>query len=200
VDALRFLDRAFAMAVAFFTVGLTSGALVSLTIPAFREMAITLIQFRVLEPVRAATMFGTMALLLLIFLNNSVPIMLSFAYPALIAKVQWTPPLSARRRKILLSTFTVLTAFLSGFFSVGMPLATFWSIRGSETLLTLLTGAWLHGPIEVAIVLLCVAEPARLATEPLEKLLSNLRADLKLMVASLFVLLISAALESFLKV
>jgi hypothetical protein len=187
------------MAIAFFAIGLTTGALLSLTIPAFREMAITLIQFRVLEPVRAATTFGTMGVLLLIFLNNSVPVMLSFVYPALIAKVQWSPPLSAERRKILLITFTVLTAFLSGFFSVGMPLAVFWSIRGSETLLTLLTGAWLHGPIEIAVVLLCVAEPARLANDvSQERVLSDLRVDLRLMVASFFVLLVSAALEAVL--
>jgi hypothetical protein len=187
------------MTVEFFAIGLVSGALVTMAIPVFREMAVALMQFRMLEPVRAASAFGTLALLLLIFLNNSIPIILSFAYPAIIAKLEWSPPLSVQRRRILFTGFTVLTAFLSGFFSVGTPLTVFWLIRGSDELLTLLTSAWLHGPIEIATVLVCVAEPARLAKAiTQEQVLSDLRVDLRLMFASFFVLLGSAALEAVL--
>ena len=196
---MRYFDRAFAVTVEFFAIGVVAGALVTIAIPVFREMAVALMEFRMLEPVRAVSAFGSLALLLLIFLNNSVPVALSFAYPALIAKLDWSPPLSNRRRRILLDAFTVLVAFLTGFFSVGMPLTLFWLIRGSSELLTLLGQAWLHGPIEIAVVLLCVSESARLGiSSSNEQVLSDLRADLKLMLASLLVLLGSAVLEAVL--
>src|SRR3989304_7313305 len=111
---MRYLDRAFAVTVEFFAIGVVSGVLVTIAIPVFREMAVALMEFRMLEPVRAVSAFGRLAVLVLIFLNNSVPVALSFAYPALIAKLQWTPPLSNRRRRILLDAFTVLVAFLTG--------------------------------------------------------------------------------------
>ena len=196
---MRYLDRAFAVTVEFFAIGVVAGALVTIAIPVFREMAVALMEFRMLEPVRVVSAFGSLALLLLIFLNNSVPVALSFAYPALIAKLDWSPPLSNRRRRILLDAFTVLVAFLTGFFSVGTPLTLFWLIRGSSELLTLLGQAWLHGPIEIAVVLLCVSESARLGiSSSNEQVLSDLRADLKLMLASLLVLLGSAVLEAVL--
>jgi len=196
---MRYLDRAVAIAVEFFAIGVVSGALVTIAIPVFREMAVALIQFRMLEPVRAASAFGSLALSLLIFLNNSVPVVLSFAYPALIAKLQWTPPLSTQRRRILLTAFTILTSFLTGFFSIGTPLTVFWLIRGSSELMTLLSHAWLHGPIEIAVILLCVSESSRLAiSDSNEQVLLNLRADLKLMFASFLVLLGSAVLEALL--
>ena len=52
-----------------------------MALPVFREMAVALVQFRMLEPVRAVSAFGDLALSLLIFLNNSIPIALSFPYP-----------------------------------------------------------------------------------------------------------------------
>lgn len=198
-NAMRVLDRALGEAGLFFAVGVVSAALVVLALPGFREMAVGLIQFRMLEPVRAVSAFGNLALLVLIFLNNSIPVALSFAYPALIAKLDWSPPLSVARRRILLDAFTILTAFLLGFFSVGTPLAVFWVIRGSASLLILLTGAWLHSPIEITVVLLCVSESARLSSSHSnEEVLLNLQGDLKLMFSSFLVLFGAAVLESLL--
>ena len=51
---MRYFDRAFALTVEFFEIRLVAGALVTMAIPVLREMAVALVQFKLLEPVRAA--------------------------------------------------------------------------------------------------------------------------------------------------
>ena len=74
---MRYFDRAFALTVEFFAIGVVSGALVTMALPVLREMG---------SCTRAVQVVGTcacgdLALSLLIFLNNFIPIALSFAYP-----------------------------------------------------------------------------------------------------------------------
>ena len=81
-------------------------------------------------------------------------LVLSFVYPLAIAGIKWIPPLTERRNFFLLSGYTFVAAFLMGFFSLGTPLATAWAIGGVKILLPLISGAWIHGPLEFAFVLL----------------------------------------------
>ena len=145
--------------------------------------------------------FGNSALLLLVLLNNSIPAGLSFAYPFIIARVSWTPPLTRERRWQLLAYFTWLCAFLVGFFGLGITLSIGWVLGGKALLLAILSGAWVHGPIELVAVLLCVSEPLRLAEE-LDglDLTIRLRDDLRLLVICLLGLVVSAAIEVFTRV
>ena len=168
------------------------------TLPSLRGVIITLLQARLVTPVKTVSRFGNVALVLLVFLNNSIPALLSFAYPFIIVKVSWTPPLTPQKRRLLLSCFTWLCAFLVGFFGFGVALSIGWTLGGSELLFGLLRGAWIHGPIEVAAILLCVSEPLRLS-EQLDQidLKANLRRDFRLLSICLLMLVLSAAIEVF---
>ena len=195
---MRYLDRPFAAAVALFLLGAILGAFLVLNSPFLRGAIITLLQARLVTPVKTVSHFGNMALLLLVFLNNSIPALLSFAYPFIIVKVSWTPPLTLQKRKLLLSCFTWLCAFLVGFFGFGVALSVGWMLGGSELLLNLLRGAWVHGPIELAAILLCVAEPLRLAEQHDQvDLKASLRRDFRLLSICLLMLVLSAAIEVF---
>jgi hypothetical protein len=198
VALMRYVDRPFAVAVALFLFGSLVGAFFVLMLPSIRGPVIGLLQARLVTPVEAVSRFGIGALLLLVFLNNTIPAALSFAYPYIIAKVNWTPPLTQKKMHLLLSCFTGLCAFLVGFFGLGVALSIGWLLGGKTLLLTLLGGAWVHGPIELAAVLLCVSEPLRVAKERNQvDLTIRLRKDLRLLAICLIILLVSAAIEVF---
>ena len=195
------LDRAFAVSVAVFSLGVLTGALTVLVLPGFRDVALVTFEIRMLAPMRTVCEFGRMAMFLFIFLNNSIAPALSFLYPYLVAKVRWTPPLTAQREQFFMGAFTVLASFLIGFFALGAGLAVAWELKGANGLLLLLSGAWLHGPLEFLSVLLCVAEPLRLVWRNQTRAVdfaSTLRRDLRLMWSSLLGLLFAAAFEVFL--
>ena len=175
------------------------GVLLLLVLPPLQGIMILILQARVITPVKGASQFGNGALLLLVFFNNSISVLLSFAYPFIIFKLNWTPPLTPSRRQFLLSSYTSLCAFLVGFFGLGVTLSIGWLLGGRGLLLDLLSDACVHGPIEITAILLCVSEPLRLAKQVID-LESNLRHDLKLLVICLLVLFLSAAVEVFTRV
>ena len=115
---------------------LPTGALIgSFTIvlfPASRDTFITIIQVRMLSPIQAATAVGSIALFLLVFINNSIPAVLSFLYPLAVTRIAWTPPLTESRRRSLLAGYTYLSALLVGFFGVGVPLGLTWVLSGTR--------------------------------------------------------------------
>jgi len=195
---MRYVDRPFAVAVALFFIGAILGAFLVLISSPLRGAITALLQARLITPVRTVSRFGNVALLLLVFLNNSIPPLLSFAYPLIIAKVSWTPPLTLEKRRLLLSCFTWLCAFLVGFFGFGVALSVGWMVGGSELLFNLLRGAWIHGPIELAAILLCVSEPLRLAEQSNQiDLRASLRRDFGLLSICLLMLAVSATIEVF---
>jgi len=193
---MRYLNRAFALAVASFLLGSLAGAFLVLTIPSIRGPLIALLQTRMVAPIGTVSRFGDAALILLVFMNNSIPAALSFVYPLMIAKIDWTPPLNTRKKRALLTSFTWLCAFLVGFFGFGVALAISWVVGGDSMLFNLLTGARVHGPLELFSVLLCVSEPMRLAEhcDGIE-LMTGLRRDLGLFSLCILILLLSAAIE-----
>jgi hypothetical protein len=194
---MRYVDRPFAIAIGLFLLGSILGAFLVL-LPPFRAPFITLLQIRLVTPVSMVRRFGHGALLLLVFLNNSIPAGLSFAYPFIIARVKWTPALTQEKSRRLLAGFTWLCAFLVGFFGLGVALSIGWVLGGESLLLTLLKSTWVHGPIEFAAVLLCVSEPLRLAEGRDEiDLVVRLRHDLQLLLICLLGLAVSAAIEVF---
>ena len=196
---MRYIDRPFASAVGSLLLGGILGTFVVIMVPPVRGPVLGLIEARLVNPIKAVSQFGNVALLLLIFMNNSIPCVLSFTYAVIIAKANWTPPLTQEKRWLLLSCFTWLCAFLIGFFGLGVALAVGWLLGGTELFMELLRGAWIHGPIEIMLVLLCVSEPLRLARQDRAKLASSLRGDLRLLAMCLIVLLVSAAIEVFVK-
>jgi len=170
---------------------------------AFQEFVLATFEARMLAPIRVVVPFGSHVVLLVIFLNNSLPAVLSFMYPLAIVKIRWTPPLTRRRTHFFLSTFTLLTAFLIGFFSLGAALAAGWVHGGRAEVFSLLSGALVHGPLEFSLVLLCVAEPLRIAPrvdDQLAQLVRQLRADSRLLPVSLLGLLLSAGIEVFARI
>jgi hypothetical protein len=106
--------------------------------------------------------------------------------------------LTEKRRTVFLGSFTVIVAFLLGFFGLGAGLAIGWFIGGTGEVLFLLATAWVHGPLEFGFILLCVAEPLRLieAGDGSEMVL-QLSGDVKLLLASLTGLLVSSVIEVF---
>lgn len=156
-------DRPFAISVSTFGVGAVTGFLVAALFPAFRGAMATLLQVRVLEPLHSATMIGGDAVVVLIFANNAVPVLLSFLYPLLLAKITWTPPLTRTRTQLLLTGYSVLAAFLLGFLDLGATLGSILFERGASFMTSLLSHSWLHGPIEFILILLAISEPARIA-------------------------------------
>jgi len=172
------------------------GVFLLMVFPPLQGIMIILIRARVITPVQSISRFGNGALILLVFLNNSIPALLSFAYPFIIVKLNWTPPLSTSRRRFLLNSYTLLCAFLVGFFGLGVTLSTGWMLGGRALLLNLLGGAWVHGPIEIIAILLCVSEPLRLAKREIQDDIElNLMRDRKLLVICLLLLFLSAGIE-----
>src|SRR5208337_2928272 len=98
---MKYVDHPLAVAVTLFSLGAILGAFLVLMSPSLRGAAIALLQARLITPVRTVSRYGNVALLLLVFLNNSIPVLFSFAYPFIIAKVSWTPPLTLQRRRLL---------------------------------------------------------------------------------------------------
>jgi hypothetical protein len=195
---MRFIDHASALAVVVFLIGGCTGAILVVLSSNIRELAIILFQARMLSPVRTVSHLGDIAVFLLIFVNNCVPAVLSFIYPLVMAKINWTPPLTERRNFLFLSGYTYAAAFLIGFFSLGAPLATGWVLGGTSMLFSLISTARIHGPLEFAFVLVCVAEPLRIARVKREVATSRLSHDLGLLTVSVLGLLASAAIEVFL--
>jgi len=193
---MRIIGRAFGITLGCFLLGTAAGVLAVFVLPGFRDLVLGLIQARVLAPIRAVSAFGRLAVILLVFANNSIPVMLSFLYPFLITKVRWTPPLTFRQRRYLLTAFTAITSFMIGFFSLGAALAVEWLSAGANGVLFLLSSASVHGPLEFALVLVCVAEPLRLAGFADDSTsMRMLRDDLKLLLFSILGLFVSASIE-----
>ena len=200
VALMRYIDRSFETATVVFLLGSALGAILVIMLPFIRGPIIGLLQARMVSPIQSVNRFGNGALLLLVFVNNSIPAALSFAYPFIIARVNWTPPLTREKRRLLLGCFTWLCAFLVGFFGLGVALSIGWLLGGNTLVISLLSGAWLHGPIELVAVLLCVSEPLRLAEEHDGALEVRLREDSRLLVTCLAVLLLAAVIEVFTRV
>jgi hypothetical protein len=199
---MRFIDRPLAVAGFVFLLGSLAGGSSVLMVPIIRAAVITLIQARMVTPMQRASQFGDSILLLLVFANNSIPAILSFAYPLAIAKIRWSPPLTLKKRCALMSCFTFLCAFLLGFFGFGAGLSIGWLLGGRTVVLALLYGAWVHGPLEIIAVLLCVSEPMRLSLAERRariSLTTELRRDRELLLICLLALLIAAAIEIFLR-
>jgi hypothetical protein len=196
---MKFIDIAFGATLVAFGLGALAGAFVTAFSLTFRDFMLLLINLRIVAPVRAATDLGRLALMLLIFLNNCIPVALSFAYPLIIGKVSWTPPLRASLRNSLLTGFSLLTGSLLGFFNLGATLMLVEKIRGPTLLNALLRTSWVHAPLEFLLVLACVAEPLRLTLRPVngDEIVRFLRADTKLLFICLIGLLASAAIEVF---
>jgi hypothetical protein len=179
-----------------FGVGALTGFLLAILIPSFGHTMIGMLQVRVLEPVQAATRIGGFIVVILIFANNSVPVLLSFLYPILLARIHWTPPLTKRGRSWLLIGYSLLAAFLVGFLDLGASLGSILLERGESVVISLMSRSWLHGPLEFVLVLLCIAQPARLAARNNYHSGASLnRKDVGLFLGSLVGLLAAAILE-----
>lgn len=92
--------------------------------------------------------------------------------------------------------YSLLAAYLLGFFDLGAILGSVMVERGVPVVSSLLRHSWLHGPMEFTLILLCVAEPARIAAR--ERAGSEIAYDRKdaiLLFACLLGLFISAILE-----
>jgi len=196
---MRFLDRALASAVAAFLIGAFVGAAAILQFSNIREFTIMLIQARMLSPIRTLSQYGDIVVFLAVFINNTVPVVLSFIYPLAIARITWMPPLTRQRTFLLLAGYTLAVAFLIGFFSLGAPLVTGLVLGGTQVLFSLISNARVHGPLEFAFVLVCVAEPLRLARLKGELAPARVAEDLGLLVVSIVGLLGSSAIEVFLR-
>jgi hypothetical protein len=194
---MKFIDRAFAATLAAFLLGSLAGALLVASSLPFRDFMAVLINTRALGPVRGASAFGEVAILLLVFVNNLVPVVLSFLYPLMIAKIRWEPAISDSTRNRLLGAFSLLTGALLGFFDLGATLILVLEIGGTVTVTRLLEASWVHAPLEFLFVLLCVAEPLRTLLRPTapDGIIGSLRGDLKLLFICLIGLLASAAIE-----
>jgi hypothetical protein len=192
---MRFVDRSCGVTVASFLFGAVVGALAVLLLPTFYEVMSRIVDVRVLAPVQATSALGRPAILALVFVNNSVPAVLSFVYPLVVANVPWTPPITYKRRKLIIGAFSPLTGSLIGFFGLGAFLALGWLRGGTVLVVGLLSSSWLHGPLEFASILLCVSEPLRLAADvDFQRVIRN---DLRLLLACLLGLLLSATIEVY---
>ena len=197
VAPVRFIDRPFAISLSAFGAGALTGFLLAVLVPAFRDAMVRMLQVRVLEPVEGALVIGGFAVVILIFANNAVPVLLSFLYPILLARIPWTPPLTRSRRELLLTGYSLLAAYLVGFFDLGASLGSILFERGGSVVTSLLRHSWLHGPIEFTLILLCIAEPARIAARggSGSGITSFNRKDAVLLLGSLIGLLAAAILE-----
>ena len=196
---MKFIDAAFGATLVAFSLGSLAGAFVTAFSLTFREFMLLLINSRVIAPVRAASQSGSLALMLLIFLNNCVPVALSFVYPLIIGKVHWTPPMPTVVRNRLLIAFSLLTGGLLGFFNFGATLMLVAEMKGPTLVNALLRTSCVHAPLEFLFVLACVAEPLRLTWRGGEggAIVKCLRSDAKLLLLCLIGLLASAVIEVF---
>jgi len=196
---MKFIDIAFGATLVAFGVGSLAGAAVTAYSFAFRGFLLLLINSRVVAPIRAATALGGMAVTLLIFLNNCVPVALSFVYPWVIGRVRWEPPLRKATANRLLMAFSLLTGSLVGFFNLGATLMLVEELRGPALVSRLLGTSLIHAPMEFLFVLVCVAEPLRLGLQMVDRdrFVEVLRGDLNLLFICLIGLLVSAVIEVF---
>ena len=196
---MKFIDIAFGATLVAFGLGSLAGALVTALSSAFREALLLLINSRIITPVRAASSIGAIAVMLIIFLNNCIPVALSFLYPWVLGRVRWTPPIPKATMTRLLTAFSLLTGGLVGFFNLGASLTLVAELRGSSMVNGLLATSWLHAPLEFLFVLSCVAEPLRLAVRRVsgDEIVRFLRVDVNLFFICLVGLLASAAIEVF---
>ena len=193
---MKYIDRAFASAILMFLAGALLGATITILSTNMREIAVALLQARMVSPLQMVSHLGDIAVFLVVFANNSVPVILSFVYPFALAKIVWTPPLGKHRRALLLSSYTFIAAFLIGFFSVGTPLAVAWVLGGTRLSFSLIFGARIHAPLEFALVLVCVAEPLRLSSSARGgETIRQLIDDRWLLAFSIAGLLVSGAIE-----
>jgi hypothetical protein len=194
---MRFVDRALASTIAVFCLGVVIGDAAVMLVSPFQQWAETIIQVRMLTPVQTAAEMGSIPLLLLVFLNNSIPALLSFLYPWAVVRIAWTPPLSERRRRVLMAGYTYLSGILTGLFGVGVPLGLAWALRGMSGEVSLLFAARIHAPLELFFVLVCIAEPLRLAYIDSSEVTTKLREHALLLWVSIVGLLLSAGIEVF---
>ena len=196
---MRFLDRALAVALAMLTTGSLSGAALVTYSYWTRIFLFGLIEVRMLTPVNVALASGgEFAIFILIFANNSAVALLSFLYPFVIATIHWVPELDSNRRRLLLTGFTLLTAFTLGFFGIGGIMALEWTTKGVPGLLRLVAESWLHGPIELGCVLITVSEPLRLTDcRNSADIAIVIRKDLRMLGIALIGLLLAAAIEVY---
>jgi hypothetical protein len=198
---MHFINRPFAISVSTFGVGTVTGFLFAALFPAFRGAMTALLQVRVLAPLHSAMTIGGAAVVVLIFTNNAVPVLLSFLYPLLLARIPWTPPLTRNRTQLLLTGYSVLAAFLLGFLDLGATLGSILFERGASFVSSLLSHSWLHGPIEFILILLAISEPAWIASRQTSSGLALFeRKDGVLLFSCLLGLLASAILEFALNV
>ncbi|MGP8069266.1 MAG: hypothetical protein ACLP5V_05205 [Candidatus Bathyarchaeia archaeon] len=194
---MKFIDRAFGATLLAFALGSLAGAVLIAFFTTFGRFMAFLLTSRAIAPLRAATTLGGTAVTLLVFLNNCVPVLLSFLYPAIIAKVRWEPPIRDATRSRLLAAFSLLAGGLIGFFDLGSTLMLASEIGGWVMVSRLLATSWIHAPLEFLFVLICVAEPLRIARERTagKGIIGSLRGDLRLLFISLLGLLVSAIIE-----
>lgn len=199
VEAMKFFDRAFGATTLAFAAGSLAGAVTTSSLLAFREGMAFLLSTRAIVPVRAVSSFGELALVLLVFTNNSVPVLLSFLFPFIVAKVRWNPPLRGSVRNQLLTVFSLLTGGLIGFFNLGATLMLVFRVGGATMLNGLIASSWLHAPLEFLFVLMSVAESVRIVMNRVreDEVVEFLRGDLKVLFMSLVGLLASAVIEVF---
>lgn len=195
---MKFIDRAFGVTLLAFITGSLGGAALTEFSLSFRESIAFLLNTRAIVPLRAASVAGGAAVMLLVFGNNLVPAVLSFLYPLIIAKVRWTPPLQSSTKNGLLTAFSILTGGLVGFFNLGATLMLVSEIGGLALVNRLLSNSWAHAPLEFFFVLMCVAEPIRIAERSAgNEVMGSLREDLKLLFICSVGLLVSATIEVF---
>ncbi|HUK49846.1 MAG TPA: hypothetical protein VLV18_02325 [Terriglobales bacterium] len=200
--SIPYIDRSFAVAVVVFLLGIGVGYLLLLSLRPLQLLMMGLLSVRMISPIESANQAGAAYVWLLVMANNSVPVILSFLYIFILVRVNWTPPLSVERKLGLLYGYSCLCSFLVGFFGFGSVLAMGWVLGGTRLLTSLLLESWVHGPIEVAGVLLSVSEPMRLAAglrKGVVDIRKGLRADLPLLAVCLLLLSIAAAIEVYVR-
>ena len=192
---MKLVDIAFGATLVAFALGTLAGGFVTVASHTFRTFLLLLITSRIIGPVRATSAFGQIALMLLVFSNNCIPVILSFAYPFIIGKARWTPPMTLAVRRRLLMAFSLLTAGLLGFFNLGATLTLVASLKGLSAVTGLLATSWLHAPLEFFFVLTGIAEPFRLRRTEQDKIVQLLRVDVTILMICLIGLFASAAIE-----
>lgn len=196
---VRVIDRAFGISVLAFCAGAVIGAPV-VFLPGLPEFVTVILRVRMTTPLQVVSEFGGIAVFLLVFLNNSIAVVLSFLYPFIMTKIHWTPPMTQQRMLLFMGFFTVLSSFLIGFFDLGAILGVVWLLSGAKGVSLLLSSAWVHGPLEFFLVLICVAEPLRVTQRSYDIVdqAKTLQSDFRILLACLLGLLVSAGIEVFL--
>lgn len=159
---MKIIDHAFGITLLWFLLGASAGFFTLYSIKFLQQFMANVLQYRLIGPIRAVSAAGTAAVLLFVFANNMLPVLLSFLYPVLLRKINWTPPLSENKLNWYLSSYSKLCGFLIGFFDLGGTLTVAYIEGGQALIERLIAYSWLHGPLEFLFVLLAVAEPLRL--------------------------------------